>query len=70
MKNYSFTQLAIMAIVILGVAAVVLIASQAMGIAIPSWVVQILWVLGIVFVAVLAIKLIASMWDGSGPPGP
>lgn len=52
----------ILAIILAGVIAVVVIAVRAMGLAIPAWFWQLLSVVAIVVVAILAIKLILSVW--------
>lgn len=67
MPNYSVSQLAVAAVVILGVLAIVYIASHAMGVIIPSWVVSIFWVLLVVFIAVLAIRFVTGV---GGDPKP
>jgi hypothetical protein len=59
--------LAIAAVVIFGILAVVLAAANAMGVIVPGWAVHILWILLVVFVAVLAIRLLADLWNKGGP---
>lgn len=48
-------------IVIAAVVAVFLIAVRNMGIAVPQWVVQILWVVGVACLAVVAIRFLLSL---------
>lgn len=55
MGNYTPSQLAIYAVVALGVCAIVWIAAGAMGIPIPMWIVH------VVVVAALAIRFISSV---------
>jgi len=59
--TYSIGQLAIYVVVAAAVIAIVYIALTQMGVAIPHWVVQIFWVLVVLFVALLAIRLALSM---------
>lgn len=65
MGNYTFRDMAIGAIVILGIIAIVYVAAQAMGVPIPMWVWHILGIVLVVFVCVFAIKLITG---GGNPP--
>jgi hypothetical protein len=59
---WSIGQLMIVIIVVAAVIGIAMIAVRASGIAIPSWVTQIVWIVIVVFVAVLAIKfLIGNM---------
>jgi hypothetical protein len=37
------------------------VAARAAGVAIPSWVIQILWIVVVVVVAVVAIRFLATM---------
>lgn len=67
MGNYSVGQIALFAVVLAGVIAVVYIAITAMGVPIPSWVVSILWVIGVVLLAALAIKVIISIGNDPKP---
>lgn len=53
--------LAIWIIIVAAVVAVVLIACRAMGVVIPAWVTQVLWVLIIAAVCVGAIKFLMSL---------
>jgi hypothetical protein len=46
--------------VLIGILAIAVIAANAMGVVIPTWVVNMLWVVVIVVVAVFAIKFIAG----------
>lgn len=60
MGQYSPGQLAMYAVVCLGVCAIVYIAAGAMGIPIPMWIVHILIVCVVVVVAGAAIRFIMS----------
>jgi hypothetical protein len=54
-------ELAVWLILVAAIVAVVLIVLRAMGIAVPGWVVQILWVIAIAAVGILAIRLLLSL---------
>lgn len=58
----SLFQLAILIVVIAGVVAVVMVVLNQMGIAVPSFIVKILWIIFAVVIGVVAIKFIASMF--------
>jgi len=73
MRNWTFMQWVVAIIVIAAAVAILLIALPAMGIALPSWFIQIVWVVVIAFVAIAAIGLLIKMWSswgGGGPPSP
>jgi len=61
LNGMSIGQLATYVVVVAAVIAIVYIAITQMGVAIPPWVIQIFWVLVILFVALLAIRLALSM---------
>lgn len=52
--------IAIWIILLAALAAIVFIAVRAMGVAIPGWVIQILWVVVIAVVAIVAIKFLLT----------
>jgi hypothetical protein len=52
--------LAIWIILVAAIAAIVVIACKAMGVAIPPWVVQVFWVLVIAVVCIVAIKFLVG----------
>lgn len=60
-SGMSLTRLAILALVVAGCIAVVLIILPVMHIAVPAFVVQILWVVFCVVVGIAAIKFIVSL---------
>lgn len=62
LQSWSIGQIAIAVVILAGLIAIVFIGLRAMGIQPPPWVLQIGWVLIIVFVVVLAIKILLSMW--------
>ena len=69
MKGWTITQW-IMAIILAAAAiAILMIALPAMGIAIPGWAINMMWVIVIAICAMAAIRVIASMFGG-GPPSP
>lgn len=53
--------LAIYIVIIAAVIAVVLVACKAMGVAIPSWVSHVLWIVVIALVCVWAIKFLMTL---------
>lgn len=57
----SFVQLAIWIVVIAAVVALVYIALNQFGVAIPPWVAQVFWVVVVAFVVIVAIKVVASL---------
>lgn len=60
-RPYSFTELAIWLVVVSAVIALVYIALKQFNISIPSWVVNIFWILLVAFVVIFAIRLVSSM---------
>lgn len=52
---------AIWIIIVAAVVAVVFIACKAMGIAIPDWVIKVLWILVIAAVCIWAVKFLMSL---------
>jgi hypothetical protein len=59
--GWGFAELAIFVVVVAGIVALVWIGLRAMGVSPPSWVVQALWVVAIVFCICLLIRVIASL---------
>ena len=59
--GWSIIQILTAVIVIAAVAAIVSVAVRAMGVAIPDWVVKILWIVAIAFVALIAIRIVLSL---------
>jgi hypothetical protein len=62
MGQWDLVHILIGVVIVVGIVAIVLIVCRACGIAIPPWVFQIFWICLLVFVAILGIKFIASMW--------
>ncbi len=60
-KSWSFVDILIGIIVIAAAIAIVFIVLKKLEIEIPSWVIQIFWIVVLCFVAILAIRLIFSM---------
>ncbi len=60
-NGWGIGQIAIAIVVIAAIVALVMIACKQFGVAIPGWVVQVLWVLVVAFVIILAIRLVMSM---------
>lgn len=59
--SYTLIQWIIIAIVLAGIIGIALVVIRQAGITLPSWVVQILWIVLLVVVAVIAIKFLAGM---------
>lgn len=59
--GYSLVQLAIMAIIICGVLGVVFIVMKQAGVTLPQWVWAIIGIVVLCFVAIVAIRFIASL---------
>lgn len=59
--GYSITQLLVVAVIVACCVGIVLVAAKAAGIAVPSWVITILWIVVVGVVAVTAIKFLASL---------
>jgi len=67
MKGWTITQW-IMAIILAAAAvAILMIALPAMGIAVPGWAMNMLWVIVIAICAMAAIRVLSSMFGGGGP---
>src|SRR3990167_3198169 len=66
MPKWTFMQWVVAVILIAAAVAIVLIALPAMGIPLPSWAVDIFWVVVIAFVAIAAIGLLVKLWKGWG----
>ena len=58
---FGIAALLIWAIVIAGIVAIALIVIKAMGVTVPAWVNQILWVILLVAVGVFVIKLLVGL---------
>jgi hypothetical protein len=61
MGTWGVADWAIAIVIIAGIAAAVFLALRQLGVAIPAWVIQLFWILVVVFVVVAAIRLLASM---------
>ncbi len=59
--SYDLIHLVVVGIVIAGIVGIALVVIRQAGIAIPGWVIQILWIVLAVVVAVVAIKFLAGM---------
>lgn len=59
--TWGIADYAIAIVIIAGIVAVATIGLRRLGITIPDWLVQVFWVLVVVFVIVAAIRLLASM---------
>ena len=60
-RTWSFLDFAKLVIIVLAVCAVVFVATKAMGVPIPPWLIQIALIVVIAFVAIIAISMLASM---------
>lgn len=61
LAGYSIAHLAMMAIIVAAVVAIAVIVIQRMGVPIPPWVIQILWVIALAVLGILAIKVVVSL---------
>lgn len=59
-QAWSFGDLAIAVVLIAAVVALVYVALHQFGVAIPSWVQQVFWIVIVAFVVIVAIKLVLS----------
>lgn len=59
--GYSLIQLVIMLIVVCGVIGVLIVVMRQTGISVPPWIATIAWIVAVCFVAILAIRFLASM---------
>ena len=59
--GYTLVEIAIAIVIIAAVVALVYVALQQFGIAIPEWVKRVFWIIVVAIVVVLAIKLVASL---------
>jgi len=59
--SYTLIQWIVIVIVIAGIIGIALVVVRQAGISIPGWVVQILWIVLAVVVAVVAIKFLAGL---------
>lgn len=69
MKGWSITQWVMAIILVAAAVAILMIALPAMGISVPGWAINMMWVIIIAVCAMAAIRVIASMFGG-GPPSP
>lgn len=59
--QWNVAQIAIAVVVIAALIALVMVALRQFGVAIPGWVMQIIWILITAFIVILAIKLLMRM---------
>lgn len=59
--GYSLIQIAIFVIVIAGIIGIVFVVTKQMGIAVPAWIITILWICLAVVIGIVAIRFLASM---------
>lgn len=61
MATWSVGELAILIVVVAAVVALVYVALQQFGVAIPAWVQSVFWILVVAFVVIAAIRLVMGM---------
>jgi hypothetical protein len=61
MGGFSIAQICIFVVLIAACIALVYVALNQFGIAIPGWVVQVFWIVIVAFVVIFAIRLVMSM---------
>lgn len=59
--GYSIGQLAIAAVIVAAIVALVFVALNRFGIPVPTWVVQVFWIIIVAFVVICAIKIVIGM---------
>jgi hypothetical protein len=59
---WSVGQMAIAAIIVAAVVGIVYVAFRQMGVAIPPWVIQVVWILIVAIVCILAIKFLVGLF--------
>lgn len=60
-RTWGFGEFAIALIIVIAIVAVVFAAARGMGVAIPSWVIHVGWIVLAAFVCIFAIRLLLSM---------
>lgn len=65
--NWSFRNILIAIIICAACIGIMLVALNVFGIPIPPWAVTMFWIVVVATVAIFAIKLLFSMFDGPGP---
>lgn len=60
-QRWSLVDMAIAVVVIAALCALVFVALRQFGVAIPGWVMNVVWIIVVAFVVIFAIRLIASM---------
>lgn len=60
----SVVQILILAIVVAGVIGVALVIFNRLGVAVPDWIMQVIWIVLAVVIGVMAIRFIASLGWG------
>ena len=60
-SQWSIIDFLVLVIIIGGCVGITIVALRASGVQIPAWATQIFWIVIIVFVAIFAIRLLASM---------
>lgn len=61
LAGYTFGEIAVALIIIAAVVAVVYVALHQFGVAIPPWVIQIMWICVVTVVAIIAIRFLLSL---------
>jgi hypothetical protein len=60
-RSWSITELCIVIVMIAAVIALMFVALNKFGVAIPDWVKQCFWIVVVAFMVIFAIRLVASM---------
>lgn len=61
LAGWGLVDLAIAIVIVAAVVALVWVGVRAMGVSIPGWVQQVLWIVAIAVVVVVAIKIVAGL---------
>jgi hypothetical protein len=60
-QAWTFGEIAIAVVVIAAVIGLVMVACRQFGVAVPSWLVQVLWIVAVAFVCIVAIRIVLAM---------
>lgn len=62
MSTWTITQWAIAVVVVIAIVALVYLAANVMGVAIPGWIVTVFWICAAAFIIIGAIKLVSRLF--------
>lgn len=59
--SWSFAEMAIAIVVVLGLVAIVYAVTRTLGVSIPPYLIHVVWIVVVVAIAIIAIKMLASL---------